>query len=159
MRGLFVVVVFTSIVFLLIPLIVGIYVYRDAQNRNMNALLWALVAALAPTYIGLIVYLIVRSDYDILNCSACNSPVEKHYSTCPNCGVYLKAICETCNHPLQPHWKVCPECSTQISHMYRVQTPIKRSDTSLFKLLVFVFLAPILFVVLAIISFYMYRMI
>lgn len=159
MRGFLVIGLFSSIVFLFIPLIVGIYVYKDAQNRNMNAMLWALIAALAPTYIGLILYLVVRSDYEILNCSVCNTPVEKSFSSCPSCGVHLKATCDHCNYPLQPHWKVCPECSTQISHMQRVQPAIKHNDTSLVKLLVFIVLAPILFVVLAFISLYMYRMI
>ena len=44
-----------------LPLIIGILVYRDARNQLMSApLLWAILAALAPSFIGLIVYLVVR---------------------------------------------------------------------------------------------------
>ena len=44
-----------------LPLSIGILVYRDARNQLMSApLLWAILAALAPSFIGLIVYLVVR---------------------------------------------------------------------------------------------------
>ncbi len=49
---------------LAIPLLVGILVYRDADKRvDCNPWLWALIAALAPSLVGLIIYLIVRGDY------------------------------------------------------------------------------------------------
>ena len=35
------------VLIILLPFIVGFFVYRDARQRNMNAILWALVAALA----------------------------------------------------------------------------------------------------------------
>ena len=44
-----------------LPLVIGILVYRDARNQAISApLLWAILAALAPSFIGLIVYLVVR---------------------------------------------------------------------------------------------------
>ena len=47
-----------------IPILIGVFVYRDAARRqDCSPILWALVAALVPAYIGLIVYLIVRNDY------------------------------------------------------------------------------------------------
>ena len=49
---------------LAIPLVVGILVYRDADKRvGCNPWLWALIAALAPSFVGLIIYLIIRGDY------------------------------------------------------------------------------------------------
>lgn len=49
---------------LAIPLLVGILVYRDANKRvDCNPWLWALIAALAPSFVGLIIYLIIRGDY------------------------------------------------------------------------------------------------
>ena len=49
-----------------IPLIIGIVVYRDADKRvDCNPWLWALIAALAPSLVGVIIYLIVRSDYPL----------------------------------------------------------------------------------------------
>lgn len=49
-----------------IPIIIGVFVYRDAEKRvDCSPWLWALVAALVPSYIGLVVYLIVRRDYPL----------------------------------------------------------------------------------------------
>lgn len=47
-----------------IPVIIGVCVYRDASRRvDCSPWLWALVAALVPSCIGLVVYLIIRKDY------------------------------------------------------------------------------------------------
>ena len=40
---------------IILPFIVGFFVYRDARQRDMNALLWAFVAALVPAFMGLII--------------------------------------------------------------------------------------------------------
>ena len=45
----------------LIPILVGVYVYRDAKARRMDAVLWTIIAVIAPGLIGFIVYLIVRN--------------------------------------------------------------------------------------------------
>ena len=51
---------------LAIPLLVGILVYRDADKRvDCNPWLWALIAALAPSFVGLIIYLIIRGDFPL----------------------------------------------------------------------------------------------
>jgi len=51
---------------LAIPLVVGILVYRDADKRvDCNPWLWALIAALAPSFVGLIIYLIIRGDFPL----------------------------------------------------------------------------------------------
>ena len=46
-----------------IPSLIGGNVYRDAKRRQMNAVVWTLVAILAPTFIGFIIYLRVRANY------------------------------------------------------------------------------------------------
>ena len=45
---------------------IGVYVYKDAQSRRMNAVLWTLVAIFAPGLTGFIIYLLVRRDYPSL---------------------------------------------------------------------------------------------
>lgn len=51
-----------------IPIIIAVCVYRDADKRvDCSPWLWALVAALVPSYLGLIIYLIVRRDYPLKN--------------------------------------------------------------------------------------------
>ncbi len=49
-----------------IPIVVGVLVYRDANKRvDCSPWLWALVAALVPSFIGLIIYAIIRRDYPL----------------------------------------------------------------------------------------------
>jgi len=66
--GVFIVVLAASMLFLVIPIMIGIYVYRDANNRGMNAVLWTLISVFSPTFIGLIIYLIVRADHTAMQC-------------------------------------------------------------------------------------------
>ena len=49
-----------------IPVLLAFLVYRDANKRiDCSPWLWALVAALGPSFIGAIVYLIIRRDYPL----------------------------------------------------------------------------------------------
>ena len=79
-----------AIIFCL-PILVGVYVYRDAVRRNMSAGLWALAAALVPAFIGLIVYLLVRSEYADLRCPRCAAPLAAEFAVCPKCGAKLRS--------------------------------------------------------------------
>lgn len=46
-----------------VPIVIGVLVYRDARRQEMTSpLAWALAAALAPSFIGLVIYLVVRSS-------------------------------------------------------------------------------------------------
>ncbi len=46
-----------------IPIVIGALVYRDARRQEIaGPLAWALAAALAPSFIGLVIYLVVRSS-------------------------------------------------------------------------------------------------
>lgn len=47
-------------VLITVPVLTGVYVYRDAERRNMNAAIWALIALCTPLLTGFIVYLLVR---------------------------------------------------------------------------------------------------
>jgi len=50
-----------SLVLLVLWIVVIVWVYRDAERRGMNGVLWALLV-LIGSIIGLLIYLIVRSD-------------------------------------------------------------------------------------------------
>jgi cytochrome bd-type quinol oxidase subunit 2 len=49
------------VLMLVISIIIAIWVYRDAESRGMNGVLW-LIVVLVAGIIGLIVYLVVRTD-------------------------------------------------------------------------------------------------
>ncbi|NLA78259.1 MAG: zinc ribbon domain-containing protein [Erysipelothrix sp.] len=153
MGGILILPLLLGLIIAAFPLIIGIYVYNDAQNRGMNGLLWALVAALVPTFFGLLAYLIVRTEYANLRCAVCDFPIKDDYVSCPNCGVHLKATCEHCQNPIQPHWKVCPHCSERIVQTSTVQVPVVKSDRSLIKLLLLLVAVPILLLLVSMIVF------
>lgn len=71
---------------ILIPVLLGVYVYKDADKRGMNPLLWVLIVVLVPGLIGFILYLIFRgSNEGLRNCPNCNSVLDRNYDVCPNC--------------------------------------------------------------------------
>ena len=97
-----------------LPALIGVYVYRDARERGMDAVLWTLVAVMAPSLIGLIVYLAVRGKYTCQRCPACSARVEADYVRCPQCGQELKNLCPACGQPVEHTWKVCPRCGSPL---------------------------------------------
>lgn len=137
-----------------LPFIVGFFVYRDAKQRDMNAILWAFVAALAPAFIGLIVYLLVRGTYANLRCPQCNAPVTEAYVVCPKCGTKLRPSCPNCKAPVEPDWKVCPRCTTSLPEFQAdIQTPVRPKDRTGWKVLLVILLIPLLLILFAIFGF------
>lgn len=141
-------------IFICIPVLIGIYVYRDAKERGMNAVLWTLIAILPSALIGFIIYLLVRSSYSNLKCPQCGRAVTEQYVSCPNCGVKIRAACPGCLTPVEEGWNVCPKCAAPLPEHYDdVFTPVKKKDKMLGKILFVVILVPILFIVLTVGSF------
>ena len=92
---------------LTIPIMIGVYVYRDAKRRGMNAMAWTLIAVVAPALIGFIIYLLVRGNSPDLQCPQCAEPVTEQYVICPHCGAKLRPACPNCSFPVEADWKVC----------------------------------------------------
>lgn len=143
--------------FLCVPLFLGIYTYRDAKSRGMNAILWALVAVLAPTFLGFLIYLLVRGSYSNLTCPNCGTSVRETYVVCPQCGAKLKASCANCGSPVEAGWKVCPQCAEPLGWETQDFTPpVKPRDKNLWKILLIVIFIPVLFLALLMVSFSTY---
>lgn len=100
---------------ILVPLLIGILVWRDAERRGLNRV-WALAAALIPNFLGLIAYLIVASQHKPkIQCPECNNSVERDANNCFMCGhSFVLASCPKCNKAVSPEWKVCPACGQQL---------------------------------------------
>ena len=123
-------------IFVFIPILIGVYVYRDARRRGMNAVLWTLIAILAPSLIGFIIYLLVRGNYSNLKCPRCDATVTEQYVVCPKCGAKLKPSCPNCSTPVEPDWAVCPKCAQPLPTAQEdIVTPVRPKDKTLWKIL------------------------
>lgn len=101
-----------------------VWVYRDAERRNMNGVLWALLVFIG-NLIGLLIYLIVRTDSPPVSlenersemtqpCPDCQKPVNVNFAFCPHCGAQLENICPKCGKQVETEWKVCPHCGEKL---------------------------------------------
>jgi len=109
-----------SLILLIIWIMVIAWVYRDAERRGMNGLLWALLV-LIGNLIGLIIYLIIRTESrsritqePVATCPGCQKPIRDDFAFCPDCGKMLKPQCPKCQNEIQNGWKICPHCGTRI---------------------------------------------
>lgn len=141
-------------VLIVVPILVGVYVFRDASRRGMNAALWTLIAVLVPILVGFIIYLLVRGNYPDLKCPQCGTPVRESYVSCPQCGARLKASCPTCSAPVEPDWKVCPRCASPLSQdSSNIQTPVRKKDRGLGVVLAVVIIVPLALLLFSLFSF------
>lgn len=141
-------------VLIVVPILVGVYVFRDASRRGMNAALWTLIAVLVPILVGFIIYLLVRGNYPDLKCPQCDTPVRESYVSCPQCGARLKASCPSCSAPVEPDWKVCPRCASPLSQdSSNIQTPVRKKDRGLGVVLAVVIIVPLALLLFSLFSF------
>ena len=141
-------------VLIVVPILVGVYVFLDASRRGMNAALWTLIAVLVPILVGFIIYLLVRGNYPDLKCPQCGTPVRESYVSCPQCGARLKASCPSCSAPVEPDWKVCPRCASPLSqNSSNIQTPVRKKDRGLGVVLAVVILVPLALLLFSLFSF------
>ena len=97
-----------------------IWVYKDAERKGMNGLLWALLV-LIGNIVGLIIYLIIRTETPARRreapaekCPKCENSVTPGFVFCPNCGANLKPVCPGCQKPVNTDWKICPSCGSSL---------------------------------------------
>jgi len=137
-----------------VPIMIGVYVFRDASRRGMNAAVWTLVAVLAPSLIGFLIYLLVRREHPNLKCPACNTRIGEDFVVCPSCGAKLHPSCPNCATPVEPDWRVCPRCAQPLPGEYPdVHSPIRPKDRSLWKILLVIILVPIILILVLGLSF------
>ena len=142
------------IIVVMLPLLIGVYVYRDAKRRGMNAVLWTLIAILAPSLIGFIIYLLVRGNYSNLKCPRCDATVTEQYVVCPKCGAKLKPSCPTCSTPVEPDWTVCPRCAQPLPEMQNdIVMPVRPKDKTLWKILAAIVIIPVVLILVLGLSF------
>lgn len=110
-----------SLIWLLIWIAIIIWVYRDAERRGMNGVLWALLVFVG-NLVGLLIYLIVRTNgvsqqvtaTDSQPCPKCGKSVSQGYAFCPHCGMQIEAVCPSCKKSVNSEWRVCPHCGEKL---------------------------------------------
>jgi len=106
-----------SFLLLIIWLGVIVWVYRDAERRGMNGVLWALLVFIG-NLVGLLIYLIVRSESarpsreepPPQSCPKCQKTVNAGFAYCPHCGSPTQNVCPACGKKVEDSWKACPYC-------------------------------------------------
>jgi RNA polymerase subunit RPABC4/transcription elongation factor Spt4 len=109
-----------SLAMMILWIAVIVWVYRDAERRGMNGVLWALLVFIG-NIIALLIYLIVRSDSvppdaaAAQSCPECQKSVSPNHVFCPYCGTRLQAVCPSCEKPVDREWQVCPNCGKKLT--------------------------------------------
>ena len=88
------------------------YIYGDARRRGMRHILWTVLAIMAPSGIGIILYFILREPLAV-HCTKCGSSMRPGYAFCPSCGAAMSATCTQCHRVAQPGWSHCAWCGTK----------------------------------------------
>lgn len=146
-------ILFVLVALLTVPVLIGVYVYRDSRRRGMNAALWTLIAVAAPALIGFIIYLLIRGSCPDLQCPQCAGSVTEQYTVCPHCGAKLRPACPNCAFPVETDWIVCPKCAAPLNGADMHHTPpLRQRDRSLSKILAAIIVVPVALIVLAILG-------
>ncbi len=75
------------IVWFILWILVAVWVYKDAQKRDKNGVLWIIIVILLGI-IGFIIWLLVRGEIPTSGrkCSNCGRPLPMDARVCPYCG-------------------------------------------------------------------------
>lgn len=118
-----------SILSIVSTVLIAVWIYKDAKKRDMEAVLWTLLAVLLPSYIGVIVYFVSRSNEKTYVCPRCRGSVKQDYSVCPVCGLPLKRKCTQCGLDCNDTWHNCPRCSNELEPIaYPLSKPVEEKD-------------------------------
>jgi len=95
--------------------VISTFIYKDAPKHNMEPWMWMCIAVFVPNLLGLLIYLIIRSDNKTVKvkCITCGNNVKEEYNICPYCGNSLDYKCRECGTKISPNWILCPKCGTK----------------------------------------------
>ncbi len=140
------------LIMIILTILIGVFVYKDSKRRGINPVLWTLIAIIAPCFIGLIIYLLVRTQYYEAKCPKCAKQINERFMVCPHCGEILKERCEKCNFPLEPEWINCPNCGETVPDGQRRILSKPSKDKGLKWILMLVIAVPLIFCIVLISS-------
>lgn len=89
----------------------ALWVYRDANRRNINSSLWGIFILLTNAA-GFIVYMIFKQNSII--CSTCGALQNKDNKYCSNCGTMINMTCSKCLNIVNSEDKYCKNCGKDL---------------------------------------------
>jgi hypothetical protein len=113
------IIIFIIIVSSLVGIWLCIWIYRDAQARDENGALWVIILLISGL-IGLIVWLVVRSDRPIVNpritASKYRAQSPEYIPPTPNTKTPPPGMkfCKNCGKPIPPNSAYCPHCGYKL---------------------------------------------
>lgn len=103
------------LVILALVIFMGVLVHKDAKKLHLNQWMWTLIVIYVPNGLGLLIYLIVRSnEKKKLRCINCGVAVDRDFKICPHCGQPFGKTCNSCGKFIQEEWSVCPYCEEKL---------------------------------------------
>jgi peptidoglycan/LPS O-acetylase OafA/YrhL len=93
-------------------LLIG-YIFGDAKRRGMRYIPWTILAALAPSAIGIILYFILRDPMPV-HCTKCGCAMHPGFAFCPRCGATMSATCGQCHRVAETGWSHCAWCGGKL---------------------------------------------
>lgn len=67
----------------------GIWTYRDAKSRSLEAGMWTAIVILVPNLIGLLLYFLIGRKQQRTICPSCGAGTEQGKPHCSNCGAVI----------------------------------------------------------------------
>lgn len=67
----------------------GIWTYRDAKSRGLEARMWTLIVVLVPNFIGLLLYLLIGRKQQQTLCPSCGFKTQQGKPYCSSCGAAM----------------------------------------------------------------------
>ena len=121
---------FFALLYLAVAVWILVWVYKDAQSRGMNAVLWAVLVFFLHL-VGLVVYLLVRSGYPVQKPGAPpaspSAPAPPPAPTAPPVSpgaappsapaapaAPVFPACSKCGRPVHAGWVACPHCGERL---------------------------------------------
>lgn len=87
---IFIITLVAAIVLILLSVaFAGVWVYKDAQKRGLQAGMWTLLVVVSGNFIGLILYLLIGRKQARGVCGNCGASAEIQNPFCPSCGEKL----------------------------------------------------------------------
>ncbi|MBE9917584.1 hypothetical protein G8C92_26570 [Paenibacillus donghaensis] len=86
----------TALLLFLITLIcLGIWTYRDAKLRGLEAGMWTAIVVLVPNFIGLLLYFLIGRKQQQTLCPSCGRKTEQSKPYCSNCGASMAQVVQS----------------------------------------------------------------